>query len=339
MDVIVVGAGVIGLWSALTLTQHGHGVSILTRDDPLATTSAAAAASFKPRMVAVGPVTTSLLDTSNDVLSAWARDGRGDRIGLRRMVHVESSATPLQPRDYLHAMMNVQWLSSAAGDALPPSTAHAVSYETWFIDVPTAVPALVADLELRGVDIRRHAVGAPEDLLDVTPDVDVVVNATGIGAAMLARDDGLVAVRGQVVTIDRAVSDITTSVATDNAYVYPRVDDILLGGTADLLDAHELAKIQSTGMSPSPDPAVTREILTRAGAVLRALDPAVGAVESWAVMGARVGLRPWRQDGIRLDVDRTGQVPVVHAYGHGGAGWSLAAGTAAWVAAAVDGLG
>ena len=35
------------------------------------------------------------------------------------------------------------------------------------------------------------------------------------------------------------------------------------------------------------------------------------------------GLRPYRAQGIRLELDQTGEVPVIHNYGHGGSGFSL----------------
>ena len=48
MRVIVVGAGVIGLSSALRLAEHGHDVAVLARDLPPETTSAVAAALWYP---------------------------------------------------------------------------------------------------------------------------------------------------------------------------------------------------------------------------------------------------------------------------------------------------
>lgn len=45
-------------------------------------------------------------------------------------------------------------------------------------------------------------------------------------------------------------------------------------------------------------------------------------------MRAVVGLRPFRQDGFRVAVEESGGKRLVHSYGHGGAGITLAWGTA-----------
>jgi glycine/D-amino acid oxidase-like deaminating enzyme len=45
------------------------------------------------------------------------------------------------------------------------------------------------------------------------------------------------------------------------------------------------------------------------------------------VTGITVCTRPFRADGPRLDVERIGDKTVVHNYGHGGSGWSLAWGS------------
>jgi D-amino-acid oxidase len=72
-----------------------------------------------------------------------------------------------------------------------------------------------------------------------------------------------------------------------------------------------------------PNPAVTADILRRC----RELEPRLARAE---VLRSLVGLRPFRRE-VRLE--RVGEV--VHCYGHGGAGITLAWGCAADVAALV----
>ncbi|CAA9486704.1 MAG: hypothetical protein AVDCRST_MAG30-1137 [uncultured Solirubrobacteraceae bacterium] len=67
-----------------------------------------------------------------------------------------------------------------------------------------------------------------------------------------------------------------------------------------------------------------------------ALVPALAGAK---VIGERVGLRPVRAGGPRVEAEAVPGGTVIHDYGHGGAGWTLAWGCALEVVAHVRGLG
>lgn len=48
------------------------------------------------------------------------------------------------------------------------------------------------------------------------------------------------------------------------------------------------------------------------------------------ITDVRVGLRPFRHAGPRVETQVLGAKTIVHNYGHGGAGWSLSWGPAHW---------
>jgi D-amino-acid oxidase len=101
------------------------------------------------------------------------------------------------------------------------------------------------------------------------------------------------------------------------AYVLPRRDVVVLGGTAEEGD-RELR----------PREATTRDILERT----RRLQP---ELEHATFIGAAVGLRPARP-AVRLEADHLADGrTVVHDYGHGGSGFTLSWGCADEVAAIV----
>jgi D-amino-acid oxidase len=92
-------------------------------------------------------------------------------------------------------------------------------------------------------------------------------------------------------------------------YAIPRTNDCLLGGTNAVSDNRE------------PDPETTDAILGECSRVLNIKQP--------RVLAERVGLRPFRRSGIRLEADRLGDNrPVIHNYGHGGSGFTLSWGCA-----------
>jgi D-amino-acid oxidase len=103
------------------------------------------------------------------------------------------------------------------------------------------------------------------------------------------------------------------------AYVLPRPDVVVLGGTADEDD-----------WEPRARPETTRSILERT----RLLDPRLADAE---LVGAAVGLRPTRSE-VRLEADALpdGRL-LVHDYGHGGSGFTLSWGCADDVVRIVDG--
>jgi D-amino-acid oxidase len=146
-----------------------------------------------------------------------------------------------------------------------------------------------------------------ERLTDALAEADLVVNATGLAARELAADPAVYPARGQIVLV--ANPGIEESVRTEgdpNTYVHPRSRDVVLGGTFEP-DRWDL----------TPDPEIREGILDRT----RALVPALAGAE---ILGEKVGLRPCRRGGPR--VERDGRI--VHAYGHGGAGMTLSWGTA-----------
>jgi glycine/D-amino acid oxidase-like deaminating enzyme len=59
---------------------------------------------------------------------------------------------------------------------------------------------------------------------------------------------------------------------------------------------------------------------------------AAARVEPGRIVKITVGLRPFRPAGPNHTIERVGRQTVVHAYGHGGSGWSLSWGVAGWVA-------
>lgn len=324
MRVVVAGAGVVGLLSAHALAHRGHAVEVLTRDHPLATTSATAGASFKPRLVDDSPDLAPLLRASRDVLVDWTRSGFAGAVAIRRHRHVVATAGERLDVPYLSHMDEVRWSRRADGDTLPGNARLAVGFTTWFFDVGLTLRALVDHLGAdHDVTITAHSIDRLDRLREAG---EVVVNATGLAAGPLVGDRAMEAVRGQVVHVRSphlSDWDPDRSVSVDGAYLYPRPDGVLVGGTA------EWGEVDT-----SPDAALARRLVEAAVP----LAPGLGEVGD-ADLEPVVGLRPYRHGGVRLGRGRdVGGVPVVHAYGHGGAGWTLGPGTAERVADLVDAL-
>ena len=304
MRVVVVGAGISGLTSALGLREAGHAVTVVAGDLPMQTTSAVAAALWYPYRALPQDAVTRWAATTYTVLAGLAGEpGAGVRMARGRELFPDATPDPWW-RDAVPALDRVPEAD------LPPGYADGLVLTVPVVDTSVHLPWLVQRLAALAVPVRQAALTRLED---ADPGADVVVDCAGLGAAALAGDDSLLPVRGQVVLVEQVgVTDWVLAQGDPAAptYVVPRERTVVLGGTA-----------QEGATDLSPDPATAAEVVARCTALVPEL---AGA----RVVAHRVGLRPARP-AVRLEagVLVTGQ-PVVHDYGHGGAGVTLSYGCA-----------
>ena len=299
MQVTVVGAGVIGLTTAVRLAEAGHEVTLVARDRPLATTSAVAAALWFPYRV-----------LPYDRVLAWSRQSY---VTFSRLA-VDAPESGVELRwgtELLRSDPPDPWWASAVPDLtvtrdVPPPYTCGWRFLAPVIDMPRYLPWLAARATAAGAMIDPSPVSLA-DLADVADLGPVVVDCTGLGARNLVPDPAVTPVRGQVVVVAQIGMDEWLSDDLDDhvlTYIVPRRDDIVVGGTADD-DSWDL----------TPDPATADAILTRATALVPALAAA-------PVLAHKVGLRPTRPE-VRLESDHRGPQTIIHNYGHGGAGVTL----------------
>jgi D-amino-acid oxidase len=304
MRVVVVGAGISGLTCALRLRAAGHEVDVVAGDLPQHTTSAVAAALWYPyRALPEAEVTRWSAATYAALTRLLDEPGAGVRLRTGR----ELFRTPQPDPWWRDAVPSLDRVPPAY---LPEGYADGLLLQVPVVDTSVHLPWLVDQLGRRQVQIRRTTL---TELEAAAPDADVVVNCTGMGAQRLVGDDELVPVRGQVVVVEQVGITqwlLAQGDGTDLTYVVPRERTVVLGGTAE---------VEAAGGEPGS--ATAEAILARC----RALVPVLAGAR---VVGHHVGVRPTRS-AVRLEagVLDTGQ-PVVHDYGHGGAGVTLSYGCA-----------
>jgi D-amino-acid oxidase len=293
VDVTVVGAGVIGLTTAVELERAGHSVQVVAAARGEDTTSAVAGALWFPFKA----------DPPKRV-NGWASRSHARLVALS-----ESDG---------EAGVDVLTLYEAAYGPAMPWWAPSAPELTWVSDSPLRCPAW--RLRAPRVEPRlflawlERQLARPIRLQRLTSLAglagDWVVNCTGLGARELAGDERLQAVYGQVLVVEPGALDPSISLADERdesamLYAIPRRSEVVLGGCAlPCADNRPL----------TPDPVVRELILARA----RAAGLAHGRI-----LEERAGLRPYRPS-VRLE--RQGRL--VHNYGHGGAGYTLAYGCA-----------
>lgn len=333
MKVLVIGAGVIGLTTAITLQEAGHEVIIWADRHASETTSSKAAALWEPfqPQIAAGRASAEALTHQRDVL-AWGAHAYktflselGGERGVKRVRVFEIKRNDDPP----------WWSSGKLGDdlrlsAVPtpaalrdagPYAAYSYAFDSIVIDMSRYLAYLEARFTA-GQSEPRIISSHLTDLAAITG-FDVVVNCAGLGARDLAGDGALTGVRGQIIVVEQF--GLTEWLLDQNdpdrlTYLVPRENTVILGGTAE--EGDEDLEVR---------PATAAAILRRCSA----LAPEAAAAR---IVAHRVGLRPARPT-VRLETEISPDGPVIHCYGHGGAGVTLSYGCAGEVVEQVSRLG
>lgn len=304
-DAVVVGAGVIGLTTAVVLAETGRSVRVLTRELPAATTSAAAGAMWGPYLVEPRDRVHTWATHSLRVFTGLAEV---PGTGVRLVEGVEASRTMTEPPDFLTMLDTVRVCGQ---DELLPGFAIGWRYTVPLIDMDLYLPYLQERLTTAGGTLHLRTVA---DLDEAARHAPIVINATGLGARDLADDDELTPIRGQLVIMDNpGITEFfteDTGWSPDLLHLYPQGDRLVLGG---------VAQDGSWDLEPSEETA--KAIIDRCATI----DP---RVQQLPVIAHRVGLRPTRPV-IRCEADSAiTSYRLLHNYGHGGAGVSLSWGCA-----------
>uniref|UniRef100_A0A2P2I3D3 D-aspartate oxidase-like n=1 Tax=Hirondellea gigas TaxID=1518452 RepID=A0A2P2I3D3_9CRUS len=191
------------------------------------------------------------------------------------------------------------------------------SFTTLIAEPSKFLPKLAEEIKRRGATLRQHRLGS---LPEASADADVVVNCSGVGAGVLVPDRAVIPIRGQVLRV--RAPWVNTFLCDESehsfAYILPNSESVVLGGT-----------LEEGSWNVTEDVETSQRILSRC----RSLMPSLKDAE---VLHCRVGIRPGRAGGVRLEQDTitvNGRVvPVVHNYGHGGCGVTLMWGCAEQVA-------
>lgn len=230
--------------------------------------------------------------------------------------------------------------------------AHAIRYDSFTISVPLYTRWLVSELTSPTptlldasragppVEVRRCSTLTSLSAVRVlVPGCEVVVNATGVGAADLTdvRDPHVYPIRGQTVLVNVAAFKAPSNGArcvmklgSPANYVIPRArsGQVILGGSFDVRQSNT-----------TPDKALAETIMRECAKLVPEIVPDGKTWREIDVISHNVGLRPGRDNGARVELERIdgGKLTVVHSYGIGPAGYQASFGIAKEVADLVDG--
>jgi D-amino-acid oxidase len=303
MRIIVVGGGVVGMTSAVRCAEAGHEVEVWAAAFSPGTTSDVAGAIWWPYHVA------------SDRAEQW---GERTYLHLSEASREAKSGVRVVEGVEIHRTERMKWPAWARfargfrdlqATELPPQCAGGFTYSVPVIDTTAYLAYLASRLEASGGTRRVRRVRSLEEAL---AEADAVIHCAGLGARELAGDPSVHAVRGEILRVEPAGADRFVLDDQDPAgitYLLPRGREWVLGGTSE--EGEE---------SLAPNAEIARAILARCAHWCPALKDA-------KVISHLVGLRPARPT-VRLELEKTARGAIVHNYGHGGAGVTLAWGCA-----------
>lgn len=301
-NVAVIGAGVIGLTSAIELLRAGHRVTIFSREAPKNTTSAVPAAIWFPYHVA-----------PEEEVNRWALATRARLADLQndpatgvRWVDFARVSRDEPPRVEKWAKSEeIHWLRR---DELPPGCNFGYRVSVPLMENPTYMNYLEREFRALGGKLVERDL---ESIAAVPQCHSIVVNCSGYGAKALCYDPDLHPGRGVIVLVEKLATERHLVWDEHNEslmYVISRQGDCVLGGCDETRDL----------LATSRDEAAL--IMKRCAVVDGCGNVRMKTVE--------VGIRPVRASGVCLRAVVLDGRTVIHNYGHGGAGFTLSWGCA-----------
>ena len=348
---LVIGAGVSGLTTALCLRREGYGVTVVADKFAPDIVSVVAGALWEwPPAVCGSHQDLRSLERSK----SWCMTGyetfldlsENDRTGVfvRPSVFyfrhpVEDSAKDFHKmselRDRVLGFVHDPALIEANGISRDTGVVDAYSHLSPMVDTDTYMAWLLERVRDAGCALVRRSVTGSlvenERALLTEFDADVIVNCSGLGARTLA-DDEMHPLRGALVRVHNdghAMPRITKSHCVSHdpstgsqgmVFILPRGDDMLVLGGLVEIDEWDL-DIGLENYGP------VRDMLRRCEEFM----PILRRAELDVHEPVRAGLRPYRRQNVRVELEEGTRI--VHNYGHGGSGVTLSWGCAAEVVA------
>lgn len=272
-----------------------------------------------------------------------AKDKTGDP-NEEKLFHIEKNSTTTSTATTVKRMtgyqrhlkdLQVVFNTNGVGETYQKVLKDAYTHDAPIINTDKAMVFLMALVENKGADVETVHLDKLDhkSLEDLGYKPDGVINATGLGAGKLVGDTDVFPVRGaikrmknsnheefenlnQAYLVPSQIDPVNKDDHIKTVFLVPRSDDILIVGSIVQPNNDQL---NLTAESPEVD-----KMWKRARKFLPSLDDAQPRPEYPLAQG----LRPFTSKNVKVRADNKSKIKLVHNYGHGGSGWTLAVGCA-----------
>jgi D-amino-acid oxidase len=307
MKITIVGAGISGLATAYVLGKQKHTIKIIAKGFTPDITSDRAAAFWFPYHIRNDERGIHWCKRSYEVYKEFSEDSCSG-VSMQRLLKVVRQGVEEQEMTWFSFMPEGSY--RILGEHETPGE-YAIGYDVQVPVIETQIflPWLMNELRQMNITIVEREIQSFDEITDA----DVIINCSALGAQQLCNDKELIPVRGQVGLL---APKNNFSIFLDNElplYIVPRKDAIIIGGTYE------------EGIT---------DAVTEPSTINRLFDNAYKAfpeLKDQKIIGSWAGLRPYRP---LVRVEREGKI--IHNYGHGGSGFTLAWGCAEEIASLIE---
>ncbi|XP_012136678.1 D-aspartate oxidase [Megachile rotundata] len=323
MRVAIIGAGVIGMTSALAVKNSFpmFDVHVFANEFSPDTTGDGSAGLWSPYLL--GTTSPDKVLRWGGVTHRWMeklwKEGlsRETGVALVPVYHVISDSQGFPDLNWIKLTYGAHRLTVKELERL--NEEHKSNYKdgwlflTYTCEPVILLPWLKEQFEKVGGKLKKSNIHTFDELID--QGYDLIINCSGLGARELVGDNTVIPIRGQVarVTASWVMHGILVH-DNDGNYIIPNFDSTVIGGTH-----------QEDDYDCTPREEDFKFIRDGCCQIMPSLQKAT-VIKQWA------GLRPGRPE-VRLEPEiyksSTGkEITVIHNYGHGGSGVTLSWGCA-----------
>ncbi len=299
--IAIIGAGISGLSCAYFLSKKDYNITVFAKDFSPNITSNRAAAFWFPYHIRNDKRGINWCRRSYAFYEKLAED-KSTGISMKRLIKVlREGIVEEEP----------VWVEFTPPDAckiipqeeLEPGIFKAYDVLVPLIETQLFLPYLQNMLVEKNVVFKQKIINGFNELSSF----DIIINCSALGARELCNDKTVIPVRGQVALIE---TDTSRLIYLDNEmplYIVPRKDAMIVGGT-----------YEENVFEEKTEPATIERILNTAYKTFPEL-------RQQKVIGDWAGVRPYRSE---VRVEHQAGTNIIHNYGHGGSGFTLAFGCA-----------
>ncbi len=299
--VAIIGAGISGMSSALKLTESGFTVTVFAKAFSPNITSNRAAAFWLPYHIRNDKRGIEWCRKSYEYYKQLSADPASG-ISMKQLIKVVADDVTEVDRTWKE-FMPLDCYKAIPKENLPKGYIEGDEATVPLIETQIFLPYLQNKLQQHSIEfIQKNITGFTE-----LEDYDLIINCSGLGAKQLCNDEALIPYRGQVALLEPK-NDLPIFLDNEKPqYIVPRKDAIIIGGTYEENIFDEVT-----------EPDTIAFLLSKACQVYPEL-------QQQKVIGNWAGLRPYRED-VRVEIEQG--TNIIHNYGHGGSGFTLAFGCA-----------